>query len=183
MKRSFFYGIALTLGLLVVAPAPAAPPGQARGQKQKRGNKQKRGAVRPAAFNGARLVSPGTLARLQDGPYPLRLAGAGGIKLVAQVQGRKVANVVATDPRGQRLAVRKFGRGGRVYFSFRDPRRGPTSLYFPASMVVDGPPASPDAPATPPDGPGAKPPASATPPAEGGEEEPSPPPPDGGAQG
>jgi hypothetical protein len=88
MKKLTCFVITVTLGVALVGPASAASrkardgaprPGQARNKRQPggqnyRGGNNDRGRARPGpVVNGARLVSPGTLARLVVGHF--RLAG------------------------------------------------------------------------------------------------------------
>jgi hypothetical protein len=197
MKKLTCFIITVTLGFALVGPASAASrkardgaprPGQARykrqpGGKNYRGGNSYRGGARPGpVINGARLVSPGTLARLGDGPYGFGGGGAAGTKLVAQIRGHKVADVYATDRWGRRLSVRRFaGSQGRIWFSYRDPLRGPTYLYFPSSVMLDGPQGTPSAEL---DGTGTQPPTEESVPTdEGGLEDSGPPSPDDGTPG
>jgi hypothetical protein len=157
----------LALGLLVVGPAPAAPNKANAGatrQGKKRGDKKRgRSARAGPVFNGSRLVSQSTLARLRDGTFPLRLGGGGGVRVLVRARGGRVVTLVVTDRRGERVEVRQSFRDGRVFFNFSDPSRGPTSLFFPAAMVAGGPPDRPAAK-------GGKEESTAPPPAKGGEE-------------
>ena len=190
MKKLTCFVITVTLGVALVGPASAASPkaragaprpGQARYTRQP-GGKNYRGRARPGpVVNGARLVSPGTLARLGDGPYTFG-GGATGTRLIAQIRGHKVADVYATDRWGRRLSVRRFpGSRGRIWFSYHDPLRGPTYLYFPSSVMLDGPQGTPSAEL---DGTGTQPPTEESVPTdEGGIEDSSPPSPDDGIPG
>jgi hypothetical protein len=175
MRRSFRFGIVLALGLLVAGPAPAAPNEANAGatrQGPKR-EKKRRGRARLGPdFDGSRLVSLSTLARVRDGTFPLRLGRRTGVRVLVRARGGKVDTLVVTDRRGRRLEVRQSFRDGRVFFNFSGPRRGPTSLFFPAAMVAGGPRVPPPARG------GEK--ESAAPPAKGGEGKS---PPDAGAQG
>jgi hypothetical protein len=204
MKKLTCFVITVALGVAVVGPASAssrkardgAPrPGQARynrqpgGKNYRGGNNYRRGARPGPVVNGAQLVSPGTLARLGDGPFAFRSGGAAGTKLIAQIRDHKVADIFATDRWGHRLPVRKFARSdGRVWYSYRDPLRGQTYLYFPSSVVLDGsqvtPPVGLDGTVTQSDGAATQPPtADPIPTNEGGKDDSSPPPPDDGTPG
>jgi hypothetical protein len=204
MKKLICFVLTVALGFALVGPASAATrkardsaprPGQARykrqpgGQNYRSGNNY-RGRARPdPVVNGARLVSQGTLARLGDGPYVFRGDGTSGAKLTAQIRGQKVADILATDRWGHRLPVRKFARSdGRVWYSYRDPLRGQTYLFFPSSVVLDGSqvtsPTGLDGTVIQPDGAANQPPtADPIPTNEGGKDDSSPPPPDDGTPG
>jgi hypothetical protein len=198
MKKLTCFVITVALGVALVGPASAASrkardgasrPGQARYKRQP-GGKNYRGKARPApVVNGARLVSPVALARLGDGPYAFRGSGAAGTKLIAQIRGHKVADVYATDRWGRRLSVRRFaGSQGRIWFSYRDPLRGQTYLYFPSSVMLDGPQVTPSAESVgivpSPDGPATQTSTEESIPTDqGGEEDSSPLPPDDGPPG
>jgi hypothetical protein len=205
MKKLTCFVLTVALGFALVGPAPAASrkahdgavrPGQAHykrqpvGKNYRGGNNNNRRGARPGpVVNGDRLVSPGTLARLGDGLFAFRSGGTAGTKLIAQIRGHKVADIFATDRWGHRLPVRKFARSdGRVWFSYRDPLRGQTYLYFPSSVVLDGsqvtPPAGLDGTVPQLDGAATQPPtADPIPTDDGGQDNSSPPPPGDGPPG